>query len=387
MGRKRDKPNPKTLVDVKEEDLIVESESESELEDVELSPEELIESVQENRKDREISRMREEVKHLKRLYKTQTQETSGVDALISAIRECVPTMKAVAPPRRKVSRPEVDKESLVLLLSDLHIGEVVSITQTGGISSFDVDIARRRIQFTVDRAIKIAKEKMNHYEFDTLYVFMLGDLISGIIHDELRVNDELGIVAQCIEAVDIISEAILKLCQEFPHVHVASVAGNHGRVTEERYFKGKATNNYDYLISKMIEKLLSNQSNLTWNIPEAFFTVETVENESFLLLHGDVVKSWMGIPFYGLQRAYLKWRTVHADFGTPFKHMIVGHYHNPNMMSIVRYKLIINGCIKGGDEYSIGALAAACDPSQTMFGVNAKRGITHYWELNSKEIV
>ncbi len=343
------------------------------------------EAVEESRKDREISRLKGEVTRLRRLYTVQTKESAGVEAMVQAIRDTLPTMKPVRAPRYTAPPAGVEEESLVQLLGDLHIGEVVDPQQTAGMSAFSVEIARERIRHTVDTAISIAHSKLSNYRFRKLYVFLLGDLVSGIIHDELRANDEVGIIEQCLLAVEILAEAILKFCQAFPEVHVTSVVGNHGRVTEEKYFKGKATNNYDYLIAKMLEKLLADQPNLTWNIPKSFFTVETVENESFLLLHGDVVKSWMGIPFYGLQRAYLKWRALHADYGFPFKHMVVGHYHNPNMMSIIRYKLIINGCIKGGDEYSIGAIAAACDPSQTLFGVHPRKGITHYWEINSAE--
>jgi hypothetical protein len=361
-----------------EEEIKADGETEADDEEAEL--------VQESVKDRKISRLEDEIKHLRKLYKGTTKESAALDAMVEAIYEVVPTMQTVRVPKRRVITDDVEEESLVLLLGDLHIGEVVDPDQTSGIAEFNVDIARRRIQYTVDTAIKIARDKMAKYHFRRLVAPILGDVVSGIIHDELRVNDEIGIVGQLIVAVEILAEAILKLCQEFEAVHVPCVVGNHGRVTEERYFKGKATNNYDYLVYKMLEKVLADQPNLTWDIPKAFFTVVTVEKSRFLLLHGDVVKSWMGIPFYGLQRAYLKWRALHADYGMPFEHMIVGHYHNPNMQTIVRYELIINGCIKGGDEYSIGAIAAACDPVQIMFGVHPEKGITHRWYINSKSI-
>lgn len=342
--------------------------------------------AEESLKDRRISRLEDEIKHLRRLYKGQTRESATLDALLDAINDAAPTIRPVRPPKTRIVGDQIEEESLVLLLGDLHIGEIVDANQTSGISTFNIDIARRRIQYTVDTAVKIARSKMSKYHFRKLVVAFLGDMVSGIIHDELRVNDEEGIVGQIIIAVEIIAEALLKLCQEFEEVEAHCVVGNHGRVTEERYFKGKATNNYDYLVYKMLEKVLADQPNLTWDIPKSFFTVMTVENERFLILHGDVVKSWMGIPFYGLQRAYLKWRALHADYGMPFEHMIVGHYHNPNMQTVVRYELIINGCIKGGDEYSIGAIAAACDPVQIMFGVHAEKGITHRWYLNSKSV-
>jgi len=372
--------------DVQEEAAETEPNSETVPDPEDEAAAEKRELIEESAKDRKISRLEDEIRHLRKLYKGQTRESAALDALVDAIYEVAPTIEPVRPPRRRAVSDQIEEESLVLVLGDLHIGEIVDPEQTSGISAFNVDIARRRVQYTVDTAIKIARSKMSKYHFRKLHVPLLGDIVSGIIHDELRVNDELGIVGQLIVAVEILAEAFLKLCQEFEEVEAHCVVGNHGRVTEERYFKGKAINNYDYLVYKMLEKVLAAQPNLTWDIPKAFFTVMQVEQESFLILHGDVVKSWMGIPFYGLQRAYLKWRALHADYGFPFKHMIVGHYHNPNMQTVVRYELIINGCIKGGDEYSIGAIAAACDPVQIMFGVHPEKGITHRWYLNSKSV-
>lgn len=216
---------------------------------------------------------------------------------------------------------------------------------------------------------------------------MLGDLVSGIIHDELKQNDEVGIVKQMLHAVDAIAEAILMLCQEFEEVRVTSVVGNHGRVSEKYYFKGKANNNFDYLVSKMLEKLTADQPNLSWNVPESFWAMEEVCGDTFFLSHGDFVRSWSGIPWYGLSRAYLKWRTLAADYGISFDHMVIGHFHNPNVFTMVRGMMFVNGSTKGGDEYAIGAISAACDPVQLLFGMNpTRRGPTSIWHVNSAHI-
>lgn len=341
--------------------------------------------AEENIKDREIARLRADKTHLTKLYKSQTKETAGIAAMVDAINELVPIMKPVAVPKPPVIKGTVEVESLVLCLGDLHFGEVVDPEQTGNFSRFNMQIAEARFNHTIDTCIKLAREKMVNYRFPKLHVFGLGDFVSGIIHDELRVNDELGIVAQCLEAERIVRAGLLKLCQVFEQVEFTGVVGNHGRVTEHYYFKGKANNNYDYLIYKVLERTLSNQPNLKFNVPQSFFTIADVEGTRFLLTHGDVVKSWMGMPFYGLSRAYMKWRVLHADYGYDFQHMVIGHFHNPNIFTIIRNKLIINGCLKGGDEYSIGAIAAACDPVQYMFGVHPTRGITFSWEINSKD--
>ena len=347
----------------------------------------VVDASSETKKDRRIIVLEEEAKQLRRLYKEQTKQAAGNEALIAAMYEVLPALEPVAVPPPIVVNGGIEEEELVLLISDLHFGEVVSEAETGGISSFNLDIAKRRFDYTIEKAITIAKEKQKGYHYKRLNVFLLGDLISGLIHDELKEHDEVAVVGQMLFAIEVISAGIQRLCQEFEEVHVCSVVGNHGRVKEEYYFKGKANNNFDYLVSKMLERLTVNQPNLTWNVPESFWAMEKVCNDTFFLSHGDFVKSWAGIPWYGLSRSYLKWRVLAADYGISFDHMAIGHFHNPNVFTMVRGTMFVNGSIKGGDEYSIGAISAACDPVQLMFGMNpARRGPTAIWHINSAHI-
>ena len=343
--------------------------------------------IHESAHDRQLARRDEEIARLRKLYKEQTSGAAKNEALLEAINAILPEYKPVPVPKPMVLGDDVEIEELILKLSDLHFGEIVSADETGGIASYNLDIAKRRLDYTIDKVIVIAKEKQKGFHYRKLNVFMLGDLISGLIHDELRESNEEGVVKQMLFAIEVLTPAILRLCQEFDSVHIASVVGNHGRVKEQYYFKGKANNNFDYLVSKMLQKLTADQPNLTWNIPESFWTVEQVCGQGFFLAHGEFVKNWSGLPWYGLVRAYMKWKILCADYGISFNHMCVAHFHNPNVITIVRDHIFMNGSLKGGDEYSIGAIAAACDPVQLMFGVNpTRRGPTAIWHINSAHI-
>ena len=343
--------------------------------------------VNESAQDRQLARLNEEVARLRKLYKAQTSGAAKNEALLEAINSILPEYKPVPVPEPVKLNDDIEVEEMVLMLSDLHFGEVVSAEETGGISSFNLDIAKRRFDYTIEKAIVIAKEKQKGFHYRRLNVFLLGDLISGLIHDELRVSNEVGVVQQMLFAIEVIAPQILRLCQEFEEVHVASVVGNHGRVQEKYYFKGKANNNFDYLVAKMLERLTAGQPNLTWSVPESFWSVEEVAGKKFYLAHGEFVKSWNQIPFYGLSRAYLKWRVLCADYGIHFDHMLVAHFHNPNIFTMVRGTMLMNGSIKGGDEYSVGAISAACDPIQLMFAMNdGRHNPTGIWQLNSGHI-
>lgn len=338
-------------------------------------------------KDRKIARLEEEARHIRKRYKSQTQTTAGMDALVAAIHETVPTMPPIVVPKPYIpSGDGIDTESLVLCLGDVHYGAVVDPEENGGISVYNTDVAQRRFEFTIDRAIKLATEKLQGYTYKRIHVFGLGDFVSGMIHKELEVTNERTIVEQVIEVSNLLAAGLLKLSMTFPEVRFAGVVGNHGRTEAKMYWDQKAINNYDYLVYKFVEKLLADQPNITFNVPKSFWAIEEVENTRFLVTHGDTVRGWGSIPFYGLQRLYTKMRTLQQDFGTDFHHVICGHLHNPNTFTIVRHKMMINGALIGGDAFSIGAVSAACDPIQLFFGVHPERGITHFWEINSSHI-
>ena len=72
-----------------------------------------------------------------------------------------------------------------------------------------------------------------------------GDLISGSIHEELRITNELTAHEQVRFVVEEISAGIRSLADKFERVHVASVPGNHGRNTLKDSAEQYSKLNYD----------------------------------------------------------------------------------------------------------------------------------------------
>lgn len=330
--------------------------------------------------------LQEQHNQLRSKMREQSKRNASVEAMVEAIEETVPTRDPVPVPKPLKVNGDVDTEDVVLCLGDFHYGEVVDPEETGGIAVYNIDVAQARLEHTIDTAIKMAKEKLRGgYHLPRLYVFGLGDWVSGIIHDELEISNEVQIVSQVLESGELLEEALLKLCQHFEEVIFVGVVGNHGRVKQERYFKGKAINNYDFLVYKMVAKALKNQPNLTMRIPKSFWHIEAVQGHRYLLMHGDVIRQWMGMPWYGMQREYLKWRALAESFVGGFDDLVIGHFHNPNIVTIQRDEIIVNGAFKGGDDYSLG-IGVACDPIQLMWGVHPRRGRTWTFQINSADI-
>ena len=91
----------------------------------------------------------------------------------------------------------------------------------------------------------------------------------------------------------------------------------------------------------------------------------------FLLEHGDLFKSWMGIPFYGIQRGRGREavRRMNTDLG--FHYQAIGHWHVPTMLE---GSTIINGSLSGTSEFDHGAGRHA-NPAQVAFMVHPTRGL------------
>lgn len=234
--------------------------------------------------------LKDRLKSLEKKYTARTRETAQLSALVDAIREVTPTRSPVPAPKIPKPKKGRTRESAVLALSCLHWGENVDAEETGGISTYNEVIARKRFNYTIDKAIHIVQDILTGYQIDRLYVLGLGDFISGMIHKELEISNESSVVEQVLDCTDVLQSNLLKLCQVFPHVEFTGVVGNHGRLDPKKYFKMRAVKNYDYMIYSFLQRLLAKQPNLTFNIPKSFWFIQPIENLRFLMIHGDQIR-------------------------------------------------------------------------------------------------
>jgi hypothetical protein len=78
-----------------------------------------------------------------------------------------------------------------LLLSDVHAGEVVSSDEILGLNSFDIEICRRRLRRLFAAACEIGPRWTVDCDNQGVLLTLGGDLVSGDIHEELRITNGL----------------------------------------------------------------------------------------------------------------------------------------------------------------------------------------------------
>jgi calcineurin-like phosphoesterase family protein len=169
----------------------------------------------------------------------------------------------------------------------------------------------------------------------------------------------------------------MQLAQHFPHIDVVSVPGNHGRMTKKPSYKNRIEN-FDMIMTDMLSMILANQPNITITASPAFATIVEVENHSIFLSHGDTVRGWQGIPYYGFNRMRGNVREMMAFRGDKVDVFCHGHFHQAGYLA---GPMILNGCMSGPDEFSVTNAMGVDHPHQMMFGMHAEQGMSSMYKL------
>lgn len=343
-------------------------------------PEEVSETV---RRDRRVADLQSRLSMLQRKYDESLTESNATAKILERLEAALDALPSVKPPKPPKLVHAASVESAVLVGSCWHIGETINKQEMGDLNEYNFDVFVRRLQFIIEKTISFTQDNMSNHTFEELQLFLTGDMVSGIIHEELVETNELHIVDQSLLGALVVAQAIQDLARVFPRVVVTGVAGNHGRTQPQKQFKHKGTKSWDYVFYNTLALLLRNQPNVTFIIPQSYWAVVEVQGQLFQVQHGDTIKSWGGIPFYGLNRETAKWVEIHATQGRFIRYYVTSHFHTKAILQSGYGERIMNGSLKGGDEYAIG-LGLYGDPIQLLFGVHPKHGKSWELSLNAK---
>jgi hypothetical protein len=278
-------------------------------------------------------------------------------------------------------------QDAVLFESCLHYGEVVSLAETGGISSYDIPTAQAAYQVLTDATLDLLRNHHSGEQFETVWVIDVGDNVSGDIHDELKITNERPIVSQIKGAALLKSLQLRDIARHFKRVVFVGLPGNHARTTRKPSFKQKSEDSFDRAVYEDMSLLLSQVPNIEVRIPRGSRELLDINGHSFMFEHGDSIPSWMGIPFYGAMREDAKLTKLYTNyFNQGFRYFGFGHFHQVGFIQTPGGgEMIMTGSPKGGDEFSLGRMSTASQPSQILFGVHPRRGITFKYSLDLSE--
>lgn len=339
--------------------------------DIEIDKNDWLKSGQNIRKFKNIVKQQENV------IKTLTNEYDDQYRLIEELRNKIPILPIIKEiPKIRFDKNKVD-EDVVMMLSDIHAGEVVDKYEMEGYGEYNFDIMCQRLYFLCEKTIEIVENQRNISNIKKLWIDCLGDFVHGELHQ--AEYNESTIVLIVLNLSTVIAQFIAMLSRHFPEIEVTCVVGNHGRFERKPPTKG-IYNNWDYLVYQNAALVLKNYKNVKFNISKSPNCIINRADKSFLLTHGDSVRGgFAGIPVYGMYRVFSNEQDIRSHDGG-IDYLEMGHFHQS--LNLKDGRLIVNGSVVGNSQYNLHKLHTVSDPSQKIFGINKKYGIS--WERNMK---
>lgn len=243
---------------------------------------------------------------------------------------------------------EEDEHAAVLVLTDLHGEEVVEADETEGMIEFNWQIFLDRMWAVVDKTIKIVNTRRKARDIKKLYINLLGDIITGEIHDELMRTNSFTRPTAVVNIAHVISQVVQVLASHFDEVIVSGVAGNHGREDKKTSTKQLAERNWDTAIYRLCAMMTDKLPNVTWNITKSYAMVVNVLGNRILLKHGDDVHGGTH-PFYPLIRDTAKEADKRRGTEHEFDYIQQGHLHTWSVLENVRF---LCPSLMGGSQYA-----------------------------------
>jgi len=276
------------------------------------------------------------------------------------------------------------KEALVLMVSDVHMGETIDKNQMGGRNTFDKKICGKRLERLFQGVVKMGTVHWSGPPPGVIYVILGGDLISGEIHEELaKSNDLLAIPAVRELATHIISGLELLLESFDCEIRVVSVPGNHGRTTRKPESKGFVLNSYDTLVAWLVESwfMAKGTKRISFAAPASGDALINICGWNFLFTHGDRIGSRGGMGMVGpaatIARGMQRLIQDYASEQIVIDYIMVGHFHS----SMELEQGFANGSLSGPSEYSRSGRMRSSPPSQWLVSVHPEYGVARRWKL------
>lgn len=256
---------------------------------------------------------------------------------------------------KRASKPK--KRSVVLLLSDLHLGS--DLCPRDNPRPFGAVEEARRLEYVVRQALDYKPQ----YRKDSELVLLLnGDLVEGYLLHDLR--DGAPLTEQKVIFWRHFRVIVGLLSAAYPRVRVHCQPGNHGR--DKIRHPGRATSSkwdgFEWSLYWGLREMCSALKNVEWDIPFKAVSVVDLQGSKLLLSHGDTEVK-LGDPDTKAERNAQELAKVNSTriYGTEFSAAAFGHFHKPRYLPGT-VRTIFNGALvpPNGHARSSGWINEPC---------------------------
>lgn len=234
---------------------------------------------------------------------------------------------------------------LLCHLTDIHTGIEINNWK----NTFNEQVLKQRIEnYTSD----IVDIRGFHQSQDCYLV--IGEIISGLIHNNLRLQNNMDLMEQFKYISELISAMLIRLANHFNHIYVFVTPGNHSRINpkKEDALDGE---NMDLLLPFYLKARLQNIENISIcdNTIEPEIAIFNIRGNNVFASHGH-----KDSPANVVQNFTMM-------FGIKPDIVLLGHRHTNGLSTVYDTKVIESGCVSGSDQFST-SIRKVNRPEQTV---------------------
>ncbi len=334
-----------------------------------VKPKDVVDNSIETAHDLEKERIKATAAKYKRLYGQATKTILFLEERFDALAGVsadFPVQKF-----KRAGQPSVRTVAAVAPATDWHVEEQVFEKAVNGKNKFDLTIAEARIKRFYSGIVEEIEHQNHRKVVSELWHPLLGDLISGYIHEELMESNTLSPVEACVFVQEMVCSGIDFLLKEtnLP-IFVPTCCGNHGRTTKKKRIKTSHKNSFEWLLYMTMAKYYRSNPKVTWIIGEGYHNVCEIMGRMVRFHHGDGLRYNGGIGGITIpvNKSIAQWQKVQAVDFDIFGHWHQYLYHYPTW--------ICCPCLIGYTEFAVEIKAEFQHPAQAFFVVDKGLGIS-----------
>ena len=307
--------------------------------------------IEENKRlIKEVKKEKQKLSDERVEFNRQIRQEARKESYIDLVRRII--CEDVNPLEIVIEKPAIDGDTdLLCHLTDIHTG--IEIDNWKNV--FNEDILKRRMENYISEiiSIRIIHNSQNCY-------LVIGEILSGLIHSNLRLQNNMDLMEQFKFVSELISSMLLMLSKNFEQVNVYVTPGNHSRIVskKEDSLDGE---NMDVLLPFYLKARLQNTENIKIcdNTIEPEIAMFNIRGNNVFAAHGH-----KDSPVNVVQNFTML-------FGIKPNIVLLGHRHLNGLTTVYDTKVIESGCVSGTDAYAM-SIRKANKPEQTVSVVGNK---------------
>lgn len=274
--------------------------------------------------------------------------------------------------------PGIKSESVAIVAwSDHHSEEKVLSEAVGGRNEFNLKKYDQRFTNLTHGTLSWLEIESVKTTIKTLVIALLGDFISGSIHEDLAESNFLSPIEAIYNAQEHLISGLKFILEHAPkdlELVIVCHSGNHGRMTKKQRIATEIGNSLEQYMYYTIRDFFKNEKRVKFLIATGYHSFVEFFNGNYVVRfhHGHQINYQGGVGGLTIpvNKAIAQWnkaRVVNLD--------VFGHFHT----KFDGGNFIANGSLIGYSPYAVSIKASYEKPSQTFFLINK--------EYNEKTIV